>query len=75
MSLIPTRPGSLVDKIKLYLEANPDEELSMAIICLKFNCTYSAAKSAVERMKHTGHYEAVHVIRLRAKGIAKKEVA
>jgi len=74
MSLIATRPGSLVDKIKRYLEANPEEELTMAIICLKFDCCYSAAKSAVERLKHSGHFEAVHVVRLRAKGIA-KEVA
>lgn len=72
MSLIATRPGSLVDKIKTYLEANPEEELTMAIICLKFNCSYTAAKSAVERMKHSGHYEAVHVIRLRVKGIARE---
>ena len=74
MSLIATRSGSLVDKIKVYLENNPEEELNMAIICLKFNCCYSAAKSAVERLKNSGHYEAVHVIRLRSKGIM-KEVA
>lgn len=72
MSLIATRNGSLVDKIKRYLEDNPDEELTMAIICLKFDCCYSAAKSAVERLRNSGHFESVHVIRLRSKGIMKE---
>jgi hypothetical protein len=45
-----TNKGSAADKIMRYFQANPDEELSVADVMLKFGMTYHQAHMAFCRL-------------------------
>lgn len=57
-------------RLEEFFGANPQEELTYADIVVKFGGTYRSAHSAVARLQARGELESVHVIRLRANGIA-----
>ena len=61
--------ASIANRVKRFLEDNPDEELTMGDIQAKFETTRSAAINAVVRLRHHG-IEYAKVVRLKAKGIA-----
>lgn len=58
-------------KLKAFFEANPDEELTYALIVAKFDISPETAREAVGRLCREGELESFHVIRPKAKGIAK----
>lgn len=61
---------SVVDRLRQFFAANPDEELTYSGIAEKFGCSLWRARHVVRELKESGHLESVHVIRPRAKGIA-----
>ena len=56
---------------RFYLD-NPAEELTYALIQAKYGCSYRVALYVVETLAEEGLIERVHVIRLRARGIAEE---
>ena len=66
------RPPSIYAKVKRYFDDNPEEELTYQILMDKFNITRRVAFKVVYQLADDGLLEHVHVIRLRAKGIAKE---
>jgi len=63
-------PDALTRRITSYFQSNPDEELSIADMATKFGCTKHCVTTAIGRIKPEGVIESVHVVRLRARGIA-----
>lgn len=57
------REGSVASKIRRFFDASPDEELDYEAVKAKFECTDSAARCAVMKLKKRGLVEAVHIIR------------
>lgn len=57
-------------RLLAFFMANPDEELSFADICAKFDVGISNARYAVDALGRDGHVESVHVVRLNGKGRA-----
>jgi hypothetical protein len=57
-------------RIDEYLEANPDEELTVADVMAKFECSHVSVYKAVERLGQLGKVEFARVIRRPAKGRA-----
>lgn len=53
-----------------YLEANPDEDLTVADVMLKFGVSHVAVYKAIERLTFLGKAEYAKVIRRPAKGRA-----
>lgn len=65
------RPGSVAFRLHEFFERNPEEELSYTDITAKFSCSDATAADAVSKLRQARVLESVHVIRLRAKGIAR----
>jgi hypothetical protein len=66
------RPPSLLQqRLDEFFAANPDEELLYSDVRRKFDCTQKQAENAIQRLKAKGSIECVHLVRLRAKGIAR----
>ena len=57
--------------IEQFFTENPDEELTLADMRVKFDISAVNAKEAVRRAKARIGLESMHVVRLRAKGCGK----
>jgi hypothetical protein len=57
-------------QIDEYLEANPDEELTVADVVTKFGVSHVSVYKAIERLGQLGKVEYARVIRRPAKGRA-----
>lgn len=66
-----TQPNSRAGRIRAFFVANPDEELTFDQIAVKFDCTIEQARFAVRDVAKTVDIESVHIIRMRAKGVAR----
>jgi hypothetical protein len=65
-----TLPGSTQDRFERFFAENPDEEMTYADICVKFDVTTLRARELVKTAKSRLAIESVHVVRLAAKGRA-----
>lgn len=61
-------PHGLPARLLAFYEANPDEELTYSDIVAKFSVSPFTAREAVKALR--SQIESVHIVRLRAKGIA-----
>ncbi len=59
-------------RVEAFFLANPDEELTFAQLFVKFDANEYTARQIVEQLCRSGQLESVHVIRLRAKGVARE---
>lgn len=60
-------------RVRRFFAENPDEEMTAAQFRAKFNCTEATRRWIMVSLGgESGEIESVHVIRLRAKGIAKE---
>lgn len=69
--LAPPRKTNLLPRIRKFFVDNPDEELTLPMLREKFGVSANAIAEALKRLKKEGQIESVHVVRLRAKGIAR----
>jgi DNA-binding IscR family transcriptional regulator len=58
-------------RLMAFFLENPDEELLLADVKEKFKCTPAHARKSVEALTSQGLVESVHIVRLKAKGMAK----
>lgn len=62
----------LASRLRAFFSENPDEELTYLDIARKYGCSVRHAHHAVDTLTGPGEaIESVHVIRARAKGIAR----
>lgn len=66
---------SVVRKLAQFFDWAPDEELTLTQIMDKYGCSYNTARYAVYELRERGLVESVHVVRARAKGVAREAVA
>ncbi|MCW1958147.1 MAG: hypothetical protein KIH64_006295 [Mycobacterium sp.] len=67
------RQDGVVQRIRAFFAANPEEELTFAMLQSKFGCTLWTARRAVYDLIEAGDLESVHVVRRRERGIAREE--
>lgn len=65
------REEGLESRLRRFFTENPDEELTFALITVKFDVSIMHAREVVARMVAAEELESVHLVRARAKGIAK----
>lgn len=69
----PRKVLSLKLRVRRFFADHPDEELTAADFRSKFNCSEATRRWIMVALGgEGGEIESVHVIRLRAKGIAKE---
>jgi DNA-binding GntR family transcriptional regulator len=75
MTSAEERPtASVMDRLREFFARNPGEELgSFDQVAQKLGCARKTAIHAVYALQDEGLLESTHVIRLRARGIAKEE--
>lgn len=70
----PRKVLSLKLRVKRFFLDNPDEEVTPAEFRAKWSCTEATRRWLIVALAEEGLLESVHVIRLRAKGIARETV-
>ena len=66
------RAGHLPARVLAFLEANPDEELTIEQVATKFSATHWTVRNALRRLMLSGKIEDVRVVRLPSKGRARE---
>lgn len=64
-------PNSLAARLRKFFADNPEEELTIRMICEKFDANPKTVEKVLGEMKAAGELESLHVVRLRTKGIAR----